>query len=192
MADTIFEIIENASPRDKVLTYLQSSRKGDVYLTETEQQYMDRLDYADDIIRQHPGSRDKELINMLVEKYAISVSAARNLLFDARYVHGSMAKPVKAYERQLLSGFLKGLMYKEAEKGNIKNALAAADLYARINGLDQPDEEEVEQSTGVTIVRPAFTPEALGVPLPDNIDELVQQLRTTTTRHVKALKAMQE
>lgn len=192
MPDTVFEIIENASPRDKLIGYLQSSRKADIHLTSAEQEYMDRLDYADDIIRQHPASRDKELINMLVDKYVISVSAARNLLLDARYVHGSAAKPVKAYERRLLSDFLKGIMYKEAKDGSIKNALAAAELYARINGLDQPDEEEVEPNTGITIVRPAFTPEALGVPLPDNVDELVKQLRSTTHRHEKVLKDMEE
>ncbi len=189
MADRLFEIIENASPRDKLLAYLQSSRKGDIYLSATEEEYMEQLDYADDLIRQHPTAKERELQNMIVERYAVSLSKARNLLHDARYVHGSMAKPVKAYERHLLSDFLKGIMHSSKAKGEFKIAIAAAELYAKINNLDAPDEETPAEQGGTVIIRPAFTPESLGTPLPDNIDELVANLRRKTTHHQNILNA---
>lgn len=192
MGDNIFEIIEAASPRDKILQYLQSSRKGNIHLTEIEQAHVLKLDYADDLIRAHPAASDKMLINMLIEKFTISASQARNILMDARYVHGTLSKPVKAYERMRMKEFLWELAEKAKKALEFKAAINALDLIARLDGLEEHEEDEYgeEEQGGVTIVRPAFAPETLGVKLPENIEEMVAQLRARTKTHNNILQAV--
>jgi hypothetical protein len=191
MADNIFEIIEAASPRDKILAYLKSTRKHKITLTEIELEQVQKLDYADDLIRNHPAAREKELINMMMEKYEISSSQARNILVDARYVHGSIAKPVKAYERMRVKEFLWKIAIHASGNEDFKVAIQAADLIARLDGLDKPDDEiPDDEQGGVHIIRPAFAPETLGVKLPENIDELVAELRSRTKTHDNILKAI--
>lgn len=191
--EKLINLIENASPRDKILSYLTSSRKGDVYLSASEMEYMEQIDYVDDIIRNHRNMRDKEYINMITEKYGISLSKARNLLLDCKYIHGSTTKPVKTYERSIMTDCLWELYTKAKGNGEIKHAIAALELIAKINGYDQADEEQVnEDESRVVIIRPVFKPEILGVPNPDNLDELVFSMRKRIAIHKKASESLPE
>jgi len=189
----VLDIFEAATPRDKIITYLKSSRKGELYLTQAEMDYLEQLDYCDNMIRAHRHLRDKQIINMVVDKYQVSVSTARNLVLDTKYVHGSVSKPVKAYERQIMTDTLWSLYTKAQENKEFKAAVAALELIAKINGLDKEDEGTGEDD-GVKniIVRPAYAPETLGVPNPENVDELVENLRKRTKVLKKATEALPE
>ena len=72
--------IADLSPRDKIMGYLTSTRKDKLVLTDHEQQYVLQIDYADDIMRAHPSFIDKQFINMIMEKFGVSHSTARNIL----------------------------------------------------------------------------------------------------------------
>jgi hypothetical protein len=185
----VLDIFEAATPRDKIITYLKSSRKGELFLTQSEMDYMEQLDYCDNMIRAHRHLRDKHIINMVVEKYQVSVSTARNLVLDTKYVHGSVSKPVKAYERQIMTDTLWQVHTKAMENKEYKAAVNALELIAKINGLDKEDESNGEDD-GVKniIIRPTYAPETLGVPNPENVDALVENLR----RRTKALKQATE
>lgn len=187
----IIDVFENASPRDKILQYLTSSRKGDLYLTDQEMRYMEMLDYADDIIRSHRTKRDKEHANMIVEKYGVSLFVARNIVLDAKYVHGSTSKPIKSYERQIVIGETWALYKVAKDKNDLKNALAALDLISRVLGLDQHDDEQANEEPKTIIMRPVFAPETLGVPNPENVDELVAEIRKQTNALKKANEEIQ-
>ena len=190
---TIYKMIEEASPRDKILQYLKSSRKGDIMLTEVELRYIERLDYADDIIRAHPALRDKELVNMILTKFGdeFSSSTAYNLRLDARYIHGSMAKTVRSYERNRITQCAWELFDKARNDNKVSIALDALDLIAKINNLDNfdlDDNEAEEQTKGPVIIRPAFAPETLGVELPENIEELILQMRSKAKKIKNAIE----
>ena len=178
---------EALSVRDKIMGYLKASNKADIFLTEKEEEYMVMIDYADDIIRAHPGSKEKDYVNMLMAKYDIHVSKARDLLNDTRYIHGTTQRPVKAYERARLNEYLWKIMDHCYSKEKFKEAIQAGDLLYKLNGLyDMNDEEQLaepEHGSGPVVLQPAFAPETLGVPLPENVDELIQKLRSRTKIH---------
>lgn len=187
MSKTI-DIIDELTPRDKVVAYLQSSKKGEIHLTEQELTYMEKLDYCDDVIRAHAGS-DKELINMVAHKYDITTVHARKLIQDARYVHGSMAKPVRIYERMRINEILQQIILKR-QNTDPEMALKAIDQYVKLNRLDDTSlDVEMAEETGaqVMVIQPVFMPELLGVELPENIDEVIKKLRQQTAIHKKAI-----
>lgn len=191
--DKVIDVFEAATPRDKIMSYLKSSRKGDIYLTPAEQEYMLRIDYVDDIIRNNRTYRDKEYINMIVEKFDVSASTARNLILDCKYIHGSTSKQVKTYERSIMTDCLWELYDKAKRMGEIKHAVSALELIAKINGYDKQEEEESEDGCPKTIIiRPVFAPETLGVPNPDNLPALIDNLRNRTMVHKKAAEALPE
>lgn len=190
--------IADLSPRDKIMGYLTSTRKDKLVLTDHEQQYVLQIDYADDIMRAHPSFIDKQFINMIMEKFGVSHSTARNILFDARYIHGTTQKTIKSYERMLLTAQLKqvveeamnpkpiydseGEILVKPPERNLAAAIRAIEIISKINGLDiKDDENEGEENQPQTIIiRPMFRPKDLGVELPENIEQLVDNLRKKT------------
>ena len=187
MQTKIIEIFEKAVPRDKILNYLKSSRRNDMVLEESELRYVEQLDYVDNLLRNNRELYQADYIRMIMEKFCVSRSTARNLILDAQFIHGSMSKQVKAYEKEIMTKYLWGRIKVWEEEKKDKFIVAALDLIARINGLDKPDDATNEEESQNVIIRPAFIPETLGVPLPENIDELIENLR----RRIKFSKAIQ-
>lgn len=204
MSIKLYDIVEDLSPRDKILSFLRATRKDRIVLTDTEKKYIEIIDYADDIMRAHPSFNEKQLCSMMVAKYDIGYTSARNYLHDAKYIHGTQQKTVKSYERILLTDFLKkvideamnptpikdstGEILRMPAERNLAAAIRAVEIISRINNLENFDDEEngKEEGSGTTIIRPAFNPEILGVELPENIDELISRLRKTSDTLRKA------
>lgn len=204
MSIRVYDMVEDLSPRDKILTFMRSTRKDKIVLSESEQQYMMQVDYADDIMRAHPHMRTKELQNMICQKFPeVSASHARNVLLDAKYIHGTTQQPVKAYERQLITQMLykvyeeamnpkgifdsQGEMLRPPAERNLTAAARALEIIAKINKLDTEEEETAaNQGDGIVVIKPVFKPEVLGVELPENIDALISNLRDRTDVHRKA------
>lgn len=65
---------------------------------------------------------------------------------------------------------------------NLAAAIRAIEIISKINGLDiKDDENEGEENQPQTIIiRPMFRPKDLGVELPENIEQLVDNLRKKT------------
>lgn len=204
MSIRVYDMVEDLSPRDKILSFMRSTRKDRILLSDSEQQYMVQVDYADDIMRAHPHMRAKELQNMICQKFPdISASHARNVLMDAKYIHGTTQQPVKAYERQLITQMLykvyeeamnpkgifdsQGEMLRPPAERNLAAAARALEIIAKINKLDTEEEENgANAGDGVIVIKPVFKPEVLGVALPENIDALISNLRDRTSIHRNA------
>jgi hypothetical protein len=182
-------IQEDESLRDKYIAFMTSNRRVDIRMTEAEERAMERIDFADDLMRNHPTKNPKEFVKMVAEKFDITAWQARNDINDAMYIYGTTLKPVKAYERMLMKEKL--LAVYDKAKGDTKtlsSALYALELLIKIGGLDKPDEDEEEREARPTEINISFKPELLGVELPQNVDELVKQLQARTKAH-KDLKA---
>lgn len=189
----VLDVFEDASPRDKIISYLKKTRKDRIELTSIEVRYMEQLDYCDNIIRNNRTMRMSEYINMVMEKYGVSISTARSLILDAKYVHGSLSKPVKAYERQIMTEVLWELYERAKNAAEFKPAVSALELIAKINALDKEDEDAGDDGEAKHIIlRPVFAPETLGVPNPDNIEELVAALRSRTKQLKQATETLPE
>lgn len=189
MSKKLLDIIPDISARDKMLLYMQGRRHGSLELTNDEQLYSERLEFCDNIIRAHPGARNTELADMVAGKYDISHSHAKKLLQDAKYVYGSASKPVRQYERMRINEILWKIIDK-AQATNPEVCLKAVEIYNKVNKLDDftlDTEGEEETGAKTIIVRPVFAPEQLGVELPENVEDIVKQLRERTRVHQKAI-----
>ena len=188
----LIDYIDDLGLRDKITAYLQSNRKADIMLSDAEVQYMERVDYCDDVLRSYSGSQ-KELVEMVRTKYDITAVHAKKLLQDAKYIHGSTSKPVRQYDRARFTEILWDIVLKK--KGmEPEVAMKAIELIMKLNKLDDVSldvEPEDESSRGTVIIKPVFKPELLGVTLPDNIDEVIAKLRGRVSIHQKSMEALE-
>lgn len=128
---------------ETIIAYRQG--KPGVALSEFQKELDDKLDYADNIIREY--RTQKRCIPMLLKKFpTISRTTAWRLYMAAKYVHGSLNKYDKDYERIALYEKYMDLVDKMWAVNPVKyakNIVLALDKAAKVMGLDQPELEKI-------------------------------------------------
>lgn len=128
---------------EKIIQYRQG--KSGVTLTDFQKELDDKLDYADNIIREY--RTQKRCIPMLMKKFpSISKTTAWRLYMAAKYVHGSLNKYDKNYEQIALYEKYMELadkLWKVNPLKYAKNIILALDKAAKVMGIDQPEIEKI-------------------------------------------------
>lgn len=134
---------EEKNNLETIIQYRQG--KPGVALNQFQKELDDKLDYTDNIIREY--RTQKRCIPMLMKKYpSISRTTAWRLFMAAKYVHGSLNKYDKDYERIALYEKYMELVDKMWNVNPVKyakNIVLALDKAAKVMGLDQPEIEKI-------------------------------------------------
>lgn len=175
--------------RDKYLAFIKAGRPMNADYSQKELDAIERIDFADEYLRQHPAENPNDIAKEISIKFNISKSQAIVDIQNAMFVYGSTMKPIKSYERRLMCERLNQLYNRYFENPKTANtALYALELMIKLMKLDEPDEEEDPRLQKPTEINFGFYPEQLGVELPDNIEALLKALQQRTQAHKNTIK----
>jgi hypothetical protein len=175
--------------RDKYMAFIKSGRLMNTDFTQKEIDAIERIDFIDEFMRQHPTMNPNDFANELVQRFCISKQQAYIDIQNAMFIYGDMMRPVKSYERRLMCERLNAIYTKFHDNAKTAStALYALELMIKLMKLDEPDEEEDPRHQRPTEINFGFYPEQLGVKLPENIEQLLKDLQARTLAHKSTIK----
>jgi hypothetical protein len=181
---------EQTNEVDRILAYYKSVN---VHLSAKDEEIRERVDYADDLLRQH--DYDKTLVRgMLVDKYGVSYECAKNYIRYAEIIHAAFMDVNVDYELLWLLEETKkkiaGATDKEGNKDFSKLIHAQRCL---LEDIDKRKQREVKKR-GTVNVNIVFNPDLLGIKDYDEDEEKVRiiELKRKAKRRLSGLSEMAE
>lgn len=147
-----------------------------VEFSQEETDYSDKLKYAVTVLIDKAHVARVEQVEEIKNGLDISLPYAYKLIRDAQVIYPSLEKVNKDFERaRITQQCWKFIKLCETNK-NARDAVQYFKLLIDVLGLKETEEEGTVSGKIVNVFR--FSPDALGVKLPDNFDieQYVQQL----------------
>lgn len=155
--------------------------KNRVKLSATLQKKMNMIDHCDDLIRQYVTR--KKVIPMLMNRYEISREYARQLYMETIEIYSTTAQVNKEYWIEYLIERNKKTYDVAYKRGNV-TAMAMADntLAKIVKDILPDDDSSVYEDFQLPAIEVGFYPELLKVDIPENLDEIVRELKSMKKR----------
>lgn len=169
--------IERITDVDSIISFLGDS-SGKMYLTDRQQNMLERIDFAYDLLRKDFRT-ERYVQNLLVTKFQITKATAFSDIQNVKQVYGTLTKTSKNYYRQIainmaLETYAIAKVDKDTKGMNDATARFIDATGVKHDDPELPNFKKIEQH--IYVLTPATT-EVIGLEIPSDLEERVQQLK---------------